>query len=161
MKLRQFGQLILLIIFASLLSITALAQDESEAQSPLEVKLTTQTIAPCVGSPLKLELELTNNGQADVVISKAHLWKEFSYAYSAPEGKSRSGGRGWNTNAPQVKLTLQPGMSYRSTREFALDSNFFQEAGHYSLQIIIDHIYSNEVTFELYDCGRPQEVKEQ
>jgi hypothetical protein len=161
MKIKMYCRIILLIVFTSLLSITALAQDESEAKSPLEVKLTTQTIATCVGSPLKLELELTNNGQADVVISKTHLWKEFSYSFSSSAGKSRSGGQGWNTNAPPAKLTLQPGISYRSTHEFALDSDFFQEAGHYTLQIMIDHIFSNEVEFELYDCGKPQEVKEQ
>ena len=160
MKLRQFGQLILLIIFASLLSITALAQDESEAKSPLEIKLTARTTAFCVGSPLVLELEVTNNGQKDVSINKSHVWKDFSYAYSA-RNRERSGGTMTRDENGGGNFILHPAETYRSTYEFALPSDFFQTAGAYRLTTHIDFIYSNEVTFELFDCGVPQEVKEQ
>ncbi|MBV9958910.1 MAG: hypothetical protein JO360_10835 [Acidobacteria bacterium] len=56
---------------------------------------------------------------------------------------------------------LPSGESYRSTYAFELPPDFFNAAGTYTLRTYIDHTYSNEVTFELYDCGRPQEVKEQ
>src|SRR2546423_12474378 len=171
MKLRQFSQLILLIVCASLLSITALAQDESEAKSPLELKLTARTTAFCVGSPLLLELEVMNNSQKDIETPKSHLWKQFSYALLDPESINKSagtdrffskaGGMDKDIDDHAEKLILHPGQSYRATYEFQLSNDFFQEAGHYTLMMYLDHVLSNNVEFELYDCGKPQEVKEQ
>jgi hypothetical protein len=143
--------------------MTAFAQDESEAElkSPLELRLTAQATAFCVGTPLMLELEVTNDGQNDVSINRGRVWKEFSYGYSAPKGKSRSGGMGMLTDSVAGNFMLKTGASYRTTFEFPLTSDFFQEAGTYTLKTSLTHLFSNEVTFELYDCGKPQEVKEQ
>lgn len=161
MKIKTYCQIIPLLVLASLLSITAFAQDESEAKSPLELKLTAQTTAFCIGSPLALELEVTNNGQKDIALSNTYLWRDFSYAYLAQKGRDRSGASSTRVDNVGRSFVLHPGESYRSTYELQLPSNFFQEAGTYTLMTYLDDIYSNEVTFELYNCGNPQEVKEQ
>ena len=58
-------------------------------------------------------------------------------------------------------FVLKSGATYQTTYEFPLTSDFFQQAGTYTFKTSFTHIFSNEVTFELYDCGKPQEVKEQ
>jgi hypothetical protein len=159
MKIRRYGRLILLVVFASLLSINALAQDEDEFKSPLELKLTAQTTAFCVGSPLKLELEVTNNGRQNIAFRELDLWREFFYSRATLNGGESSSK--WPSDNAQGRLNLHPGESHRSTFELPLDSDFFQRAGKYRLRTVLYHVFSNDLEFELYDCGRPQEVKEQ
>lgn len=161
MKLKPCCQIILLAVCASLLSITAWAQDEREPKSPVEFKLTTQMTAFCVGSPLKLELEVTNNGQYDFAFRRMDLWREFSYSSSTKNGSS-IGGMSRQPDNAEGGLILHPGESYRSTFELPLDAAFFQAAGTYTVNTkLYQLLFSNDVEFELYDCGKPQEVKEQ
>jgi hypothetical protein len=163
MNIRLYRQIILLFVFASLLSITAFAQgkDEAEAKASLELKLSAITPALCIGLPLKLQLEVTNISQKDVLLNTASVWSQFSYEYNAADGGGRGGGAGISSGASGEKFVLSPGMSYQSTYEFSLASEFFQEAGNYTIKTNLDSVFSNEVKFELYDCGKPQEVKEQ
>ncbi|MBV9211038.1 MAG: hypothetical protein JOZ52_10435 [Acidobacteria bacterium] len=160
MKIKLYCRIVLLVVVASLLCVTALAQDEEEARSPLELKLTTRTTAFCVGSPMMFEMEVTNNGQKDVAINKAQLWSEFSYTSLNP-GRRMAGAWGRQFDNRGGQLILQPGDSYHTEYELELPADFFRAAGHYSIKTMMDHIFSNEIEFELYDCGKPQEVKEQ
>lgn len=166
-KINKHWQLILLSTLTLLLSMTVQAQgtsqDKSQEQTKtsMELKLNTMTTAICIGSPLMLELELTNVSQEDISISQKVMWSNFSYSYYPMSGSGRSGGMSSVNTAREVKVRLQPGMSYRSTYEFPLDSDFFQDPGNYSLKTKVNSIFSNEVKFELYDCGKPKEVEEQ
>lgn len=159
-SLHRYRQIAVLVALLSLFSISVSAQDESEAGSPLEIRLTTQTVAPCIGSPLMLEMDVTNNGQKAVTISTARFWESFSFAYVPQTGRGWSGGISW-PKQNRGRLILSPGDSYHTEYELGQTEFSFQSAGHYTLRTSLDHIYSNQVEFEVYDCGRPQEVKEQ
>ena len=147
MNIGLHSRIILLVVLASLLS-------------------STNTPALCIGSPLVLRLEVTNISQTDVEISEARMWMQFSYTYLDNDtgggmGINHGGGIGQGGGSREKKLVLSPGMSYQSTHEFPLDFDFFQEAGAYTLETALDSVYSNDVKFEIYDCGKPQKVEEQ
>lgn len=163
MSKRLCSQLILLLVFMSLLPLTALAQDEAKTGAPLELRLTTVTPSLCIDSPLKLELEVVNVSFEDVLLDTSKVWGQFSYSHVASSDYGdRNGGGGIGYPRPREQnIVLQPGMTYRSTHEFSLAFNFFQSPGNYTLMTLINSIFSNEVKFELYDCGKTQKIEDQ
>lgn len=180
LKIKKCWQMILLVLITGLASIAAYAQsatpeerkkmyaqwleqDVSLSYTPrLNMKLTTLTPLLCIDSPLVLELEITNISEEEVPINKSDIWKSFSYAYDRTDDSGSGGRMGGNKGGGrEERIVLTPGMSYRSKHEFSLAFDFFQEPGNYTLKTEIDLDDSNEVKFELYQCGIPKRVEEQ
>ena len=167
---RKSGRFSLLVVFTLLISIGVQAQTEDdlpgsapeESRPSLELKLSTITPVQCIDSPLVLELEITNISQEEVLIDKSALWRNFSYSFDATDGSGKGGAIGIShCGEGGEKITLSPGMTYWTTHVFPLAFDFFQLAGAYSLMTNFDSIHSNDVKFELYDCGTPQKIEDQ
>lgn len=127
----------------------------------LEIKLRTLTPTACIGSSLKLEIEMTNTGPDVVTIDKVDVWSSFSFSYYLPDPEGAGMGGNWNSGCSHCRgnyIVIEPGATYWEAHEISLSSfEFFKKADKYTLTTGIDSVSSNEVIFELYDCGNTKE----
>lgn len=161
---------VFLLAIVSFITSFVYAQDVSkgkeETKPSLELKLTNITPSLCIDSPLLLELEVTNISDDEVVVDISKLWSQFSYstAFVADQGGrggNMSGGLGIGSSLVREQNTvLHPGTSIHSSHEFSLAFDFFQNSGAYTLMTQINSVLSNEVRFELYDCGKTQKIED-
>ena len=129
------------------------SEDQDKPPSDLRMMLSSNSLMLCVGSALPLNLEIANQGVAEVKIDKYDLWNQFQYGFSGKDGSGRGGGRG--SSCPPCRgnyIVLQPGTRYEGSFEFPLD-DFFKDAGNYAIKMKYGQVSTNEVTFELYDCN--------
>jgi hypothetical protein len=152
----------LLCLLAGLLTVTILAHaqsagEESEtekAKPPLELKLSTTSMMLCLGSALPLNLELTNRGSKEIKIDKFDIWNQFTYGYLEDRSAGRGGGQGSGCDhcLPDL-INLKTDKPYESFFNFSLENDFFKDVGKYSIRVYVEHVSSNEVEFELYNCN--------
>ena len=144
---------LLVIGLAGTLVPSVKGQDQDKPRSDLSMTLSSNSLMLCVGSALPLNLEIANQGRAEVKIDKVDLWNQFSYGFSGTDGSGRGGGRGSSCNHCRGNfILLQPGTHYQSSFEFLLD-DFFKDPGNYTIKMKYGDVSTNEVTFELYDCN--------
>lgn len=153
-----------LTIFLSLfVALPTPAQERQRAKvkaAPLEIKLSTPTPVICAGTSLLLEMEIKNVSRKEVKIDKFHVWNQFSYSTTKPDGSATGGVR--NSGCSHCLgdfIFFHPGMTYWDSYNFVLKDDFFQGEVEYTLGVSINSVYSNEVKFKLIDCGmKPTEV---
>ena len=161
----SFGRHVILIAIFALVSLAVHAQDASgrevELNPSLQLQLTTVTPSICISSPLSLELNVTNISREVVTVDTSKLWSQFSYVFAGFADQARSGALGVGTSRMHEEMTiLYPGMTYQSFHEFPLEFEFFHPSGEYRLSTQINSIFSNEVRFELNDCGKSQKIED-
>jgi hypothetical protein len=136
--------------------------DKSGAGRPsLKVKLQTLTPVACMGSPLKLKLEVTNVGQEIVRLNRAYFWNNYSVHPSAPQAEDQAKeyfiAHVWPRSTSEDIIHLEPGKTYTSHRYWELDESI-SSPGRYTLEVGTYGTW-NQVEFELNHCRQP-EVKE-
>jgi len=143
-----------------LLSGTAQAQiipaDNQEGKPPIELKLRTTSMMPCLDSEIPLTLELTNRGTADFKIDKYDIWNQFQYAFLGERSEGTGGGTGSSCGSCRGHfLILKSDETHESSFkfEFQLHREFFKDAGKYIIKLTIEGVPSNEVDFELINCN--------
>jgi len=141
------------LILLPALSAAGQAQNEQQnGKSPWKLKLSSSSMRVCLGSSLPLELEVTNQSNDDIRIDKLNLWQDFSFQRSGSTGE-----RGWLTidyiHGPNDSVLVKADASYRSTYDFSLQDNFFGFPEKYIIKLHYEQVYSNEVSFEIYDCN--------
>jgi hypothetical protein len=151
---RSMIYLFLLVIgLAGTLVPTVKSEDQDKPRSDVRMTLSSKSLMLCVGSRLPLDLEIANQGVADVKIDKFDLWNQYEYGFLGTRGSGRGGGRGSSCSHCRGNyIVLQPGTRYESSYEFLLD-DFFKDAGKYTIKMKYGHVSTNELTFELYDCN--------
>jgi hypothetical protein len=122
-------------------------------QAELKLVLSSPTMMLCLGSPLPLEMQLINQGDREVRIDKSELWTGFSYGFSRPDGSGGGGGEASSWISDRDVVVLKPGENYVSSFQYQLAGSFFNDAGGYVFKTNYQHVSSNEITFELYDCN--------
>lgn len=163
-------RIILLVMAASFTTAIAHGQvaisggrekQEAKKQS-LEIKVRILTPSACLGSALKLEVEVTNTGAEAVRLNRRSF--ENSYSFSRlprPEKEQDQEGfivNVWASSNPEDMFYLAPGMTHIETRDWSLDEDNLT-VGEYALEFWI-YETKQELQFELYDCGL-KEIKEQ
>ena len=150
------------ISLALFLPIASYAQDVSQnkdasnAKKPvLEVKLRMLTPTVCVGTPLKLRLEVTNVGQEVVKLNRAYFWNNYSMFLTSSESSDKDKERFfthvWPRSTSEDILFLAPGKTYVAHTYWQLNEEWKSEPGNYTLEIIT-HGILNKAQFELHDC---------
>ena len=148
---------IYLFLLAIGLTVTLVPSVKSEKQdkrqSDLRMTLSGKSLMLCLGSPLRLDLVIVNQGVAAIMIDKFDLWNLFSFGFSGPNGMGRGGGRGSSCSHCRGNyVVLPPGGRYESSFEYVLD-DFFKDAGNYTIKMTYEQVSTNELAFELYDCN--------
>ena len=144
----------------------------AKENSPLKLKLSTLKSSLCLGSLVDLQLEIQNLGAEEIKIDKADLWASFSY-YGGNDPDTTSGrGGGQSSGCDHCRgnyLTLLPGVAYWDKHEFE-PNDVFDHAGRYFISTSLPYTIgntdrpsegSNDVGFELFQCGRVEDSKEQ
>jgi hypothetical protein len=141
--------------------------------APLKLKLSTLKSSLCLGSSIDLQLEIQNVGAEEIKIDKADLWASFSYYGGVDPGTTSGRGGGQSSGCDHCRgnyLTLLPGVAYWDKHEFKRNDDFFDHAGRYFISTSLPYKIgstdrpsegSNDVEFELFQCGRIQDSKEQ
>lgn len=138
------------------------AKKKEEKKPSLEIKLRTLTPTACLGSTLKLEVEVTNTGDEAVKLNRKYFWNSYSFCPLAPQEKGQ--GREcfienfWPSSTAEDIFYLAPGLTRIETTDWSLDEENLS-AGEYTLELWI-YATKQEVQVELYDCGL-KEIKEQ
>lgn len=128
--------------------------NQQPAASDLELTLSTTTLLTCLGSSLPLKLEIRNQGTREMKIDKVDLWSQFTYGFSGPGGSGRGGGSGTGCDPCRGNLVLiEPGHRYEDSMDYHLGSEFFKDAGKYTLKMHYGELATNQLSFELYDCN--------
>ena len=78
---------LLVIGLAGTLVPSVKGQDQDKPRSDLSMTLSSNSLMLCVGSALPLNLEIANQGRAEVKIDKVDLWNQFSYGFSGTDGQ--------------------------------------------------------------------------
>lgn len=134
--------------------IRAKAQQDESISRDLDLRLSTTTMALCVGSSLPMELEITNLSNQEKKIDKVDLWSSFGYGFSRADGSGRGGGTGSSCSHCRGNyIALKPAGSYQSSYSYSLDNDFFHEPGGYTIKMNFGQLSTNELSFELYDCN--------
>ena len=146
-----------ILVCSLFLSIVAQAQavaDEKPQLPPVELKLSTTSMMLCLGSALPLNLELTNRGSKEIKIDRFDIWNQFTYGYFGDRSADRGGGQGSGCYhcLPDL-INLKTDKPYESSFNFSLENDFFKDVGKYSIRVYVEHVSSNEVEFELYNCN--------
>ena len=146
-----------ILVCSLFLSIVAQAQavaDEKPQLPPVELKLSTTSMMLCLGSALPLNLELTNRGSKEIKIDRFDIWNQFTYGYLEDRSADRGGGQGSGCYhcLPDL-INLKTDKPYESSFNFSLENDFFKDVGKYSIRVYVEHVSSNEVEFELYNCN--------
>jgi hypothetical protein len=145
----------------------------AKENAPLKLKLSTLKSSLCLGSSVDLQLEIQNVGLEEIKIDKADLWASFSYyGGNDPETTYGRGGGQQISGCAHCRgnyLTLLPGVAYWDKHEFKPNDDFFDHAGRYFISTSLQYKIgstdrpsegSNDVAFELSQCGRVQDSKE-
>ncbi|MFN2491667.1 MAG: hypothetical protein ABR501_02140 [Pyrinomonadaceae bacterium] len=126
---------------------------QHEADSELQMTLSTTTMMLCLGSSLPLEVEIANRGTEQVKIDKVDLWANFVYSFSGANG-GRGGGCGSKCDSCRGEfVVVNPDASHHSEFAFRLSSDFFKDTGSYTIKLKYNDILTNQLDFELYDCN--------
>ena len=140
-----------------LLGVAAQAQTNSIAQKelpPLDLKLTTTSMMLCLGAELPLNLELANRGTDPIKLDRFDIWNSFQYGYFGERDAGRGGGQGSGCDHCRAdSIFLLRDRPYESSFRFPLNTDFFKDAGKYSINLTIEGVASNKVEFELYNCN--------
>lgn len=174
-QFKSCARLVFLAAISSLLPLAVHAQGkvsqepaESDAQKnkpSLELRLRTLTPMACIGSKLELEIEIINTGRETVRIERTELWSSFLLFLYRQDSEEAGMGEGWGSGCDHCggnDIVIEPGATYWDSHELLLrDSDFLKTADKFTLSTEVHSIWSNGVIFELYDCGKPQEAKEQ
>lgn len=159
------GRVYLLACLFIFIAGVAQAQTDSEKKDALELKLSAPNTTLCVGTSIDLELEIKNISQEVVKIDKADLWDSYYFFHSNADGSKQMRGQTSRhlDEGPYYGdfMVLYPGETYWGTHKVLLENEFLRKAVKYSMDTLIeayrsksiDTIYSNEVDFELIDCG--------
>ena len=141
------------LLAVGLTTAQPLSPPGSESKPPIELKLSATSLMMCVGSSLPLELELTNRGAQDFSVDKFDIWNQFNYAFLGEREAGRGGGMGSSCYdcRPDLIVVGQDQM-YKSSFNFDLKRDFFQDAGKYHIKLTIAAVASNQVEFELFSC---------
>lgn len=133
----------------------------------------------CRGSSLTVDAELINQGSESVAIDRRMSWYRSMFKYStiASDGrikgeiKTSNGDFGEAARDGSDYLILQPGQSYKASRSFSIEDEFFNSAETFSVQmtygqffeastnqipLFIGTVKSNEVEFKVTNCKRKQ-----
>jgi len=148
--------------------------------SPLVFRIELKPKIPCRGSSLIVNAELINRGNESVAIDRRLVWYRSTFKYSTfgsdgrikGEIKTANGEFGEAAKDGSDYLILQPGQSYKASRSFKLDDEFFNSAKVFSVQmtygqfsktstdqlpLFIGTVGSNEVEFKVSNCKRKQQ----
>jgi hypothetical protein len=160
----------------AMLASVAPAQVRAPITQPeLKLTLSTKNWTRCLGSYLMLELQVENIGRAPAHIDPADLWSYFAFAFRGQDAGGpqplRMGGSGrGSSGGPAKYLSIEPGLSQTFSFRHSLNKGFFDEAGKYTINISIPYygpgdrefvVDSNDVEFELSDCGVIRESEQQ
>jgi hypothetical protein len=122
-------------------------------KSELQMTLSTTTMMLCLGSPLPLEVAITNLGSKQVKIDRVDLWANFEYSFSGANG-GRGGGYASNCDSCRGDyVVVMPGANQYNEFAFPLSSDFFKDIGRYHIRLKYSDITTNQLDFELYDCN--------
>ena len=144
-----------------LLLAVGVAQAQTKAEGgkgELELKLSATTTTLCLGASLDLGLEIKSASPKTVKIDRADLWRDFSYS-SPPkdDGFKSHGGYASGCSHCRGNLTfLYPGDTHWAAHRFSLAGEFFRKAGKYRIETSLHSAKSNEVEFEIMDCGKTE-----
>jgi len=151
------GRLVFLFLALLLAGGVATAQPAAatvaETKPAIELKLSATSLMICVGSSLPLALELTNRGMNDFKVDKFDIWNHFTYGFMGDRTAGRGGGMGSSCiNCSPEPIVVTQDQTYKSSFDFDLKHEFFQDAGKYSIRLKIAGVESNELEFELFSC---------
>lgn len=149
----NFWQVAFACFFIFSIAICHAQTGSEKKKDALELKLSAPMTTLCAGVSIDLELNIKNLSQEVVKINKADLWSEYFYSQINPDGSGRTGGTTSCYNCGKDILTLYPGDSYWEAHKFPLESAFFRRIGKYGISTSINSVTSNDVEFELTDCG--------
>lgn len=138
------------------------AETESHnCKQNLEIKLRTLTPLACLGSSLKLELEVTNNGEDEVRLNRAYFWNSYHFSPLILQGKDQKRKyfitHYWPVTTNEDIFYLAPGATHIETRDWPPEE--VDLAGTYTLEMYI-HGTKNRLQFELSDCGNLQKIED-
>lgn len=108
-----------------------------------------------------MEIEITNSGQDVIAVDKVDLWSSFSFSYHSPDPEYTGLGGTQISGCSHCRgdfIVIEPGATYWEAHDISLASfGFFKKADKYILTTGIGSVSSNEVIFELYECGNAKE----
>ena len=149
----NYPLLVTIVLLSTLVPSVKSSTAQEKPQSELRMTLSSKTLMLCLGSPLRLDLELANHGSQELKLDKFELWNHFSYGFSGTNGSGRGGGRGSGCDSCHGNyVVLPPGGRYESSYDYPLD-DFFKDAGKYTMKMTYNQVSTNELTFEFYDCN--------
>jgi hypothetical protein len=107
----------------------------------------------CVGSPLPLDLEITNRGSYKFKVDKFEIGSSFTYGFFGDRESGRGGGMGIGCGecSPDF-VSIDPDGTYKSSFNFDLTNDFFKDAGKYVIRTRVEGVDSNQLEFELFSC---------
>jgi hypothetical protein len=158
-KMRMWQRAALVTAGVLLLSNSIYAQDGPWQKSAsrtsgkfLDFNLKVLTPTSCMGSPLKLRLEVTNAGQETVRLNRAYFWNN-SVQYPSQEvlgeGEERFMNHVWPRSTSEDVFLLAPGATHVTHSYWSPYQG--SGPGHYTLEIS-GYGKLNKVQFELKDC---------
>lgn len=159
--MKRIGLCVLLMAFCNS------SHASQRAASPLKLNLTTRTANVCVGESLKVEAELVNASDEQIVIDVKTIWYRLAFNFFRA-GSSRTNpdgsGSGTNTGGSLTRvgdagphyegeyLVLSPGESYKASRNIELDDEFFKSPGSYHLKVtygqFLDAVFQEEIVWK-------------
>lgn len=158
---RNLRRAISLGILTLSLSICAYAQQEAGNKSGkrLEAKLIVLTPTACVGSLLKLRLEMTNTSQEVIKLNRAFFWNNYTLHRDEDKDDEVFFSHSWPVSTSEDIVILAPAKTYVSHTYWSLDEHWKLEPGGYTLQIKT-YGTSNGVKFLLHDCKSENSLRE-
>lgn len=135
--------------------------EEIEPNRSLEIKLRALNPTTCIGTSLWMEVEIINTSLDPIRIGKDGVWASLSYKLYRTDSDEVRLGATYFSGTSLDYFVLGGGESYRDTYEISLKGKlFFRKPDKFALMTRIETVSSNEVTFELCDCGNTiEEVK--
>lgn len=143
--------------------------------SPLEFRISMKPKMPCRGRSVVLKAKMVNRSSESIAIDRRLVWYRSTFKYSTLEsdnsikGKIRTaiGDFGTISKDEDVYIILRPGQSYRASRSFALDEDFFGSERTFTVQmtygqflkprtdglpLFVGAVDSNAVEFKVANC---------
>lgn len=169
---------VLVIVIGLVFSISIQAQTilqekktEEKKKPVLEVKLSIFKPVVCVGEETVWRYELTNLTEQTMRFYTPYLYNNWLFGhYKTEDEKTKDKtNRGesfinhvWPRVDPEIHklVVLEPNVTQIETVKFSSKSELVEKAGKYKYQVFVQGVESNELIFEVVDCGQVKTEKQ-
>ena len=160
---------IIVVLFSStLVQAQATPQESKEAKAKkpiLNVKLSTLKPTFCMGEEIVWRYELTNLTKQTIKFYEPYLYNNTEFHPYEDEDQKANDEREffiehfWPRVDPKYdkRIVLEPNVAHIETVTFSSRSEIVAKAGKYIYRVWVQGTESNEVVFEVYDCGQNKE----